>query len=382
MRVCFIIGSYRPIIGGAERATETLTSALIAEGADVIVLTRRLAVTDAAFELIKGVPVHRLGRAGHSKLNALTFGLQAIALLATRFRHYRMLHVQDIDTSTFVGMVARLLPGRRLVTTIHGEWPIIGRSHGRRGRLRIRAMVRATDTFTSINPENTRHLVRVGVRPERIREIPNGVDDSAYRPPDDVERRAARAALQLTADEFVALYLGRLQPYKRVDLLIDAWSGSSLNGKGRLLIAGTGPEEDALREQAASIESIRIDGPTDDPVTYLRAADVFVNASGDPKIKWSEGLSVALLEASFMGVMPIVTVGPGNDVIVKHRVTGLSFEVGDREGLVRCLELAIEDPDLRASLGRQAHDAVAERYSASAVAKRVIEMYRGLGAWA
>ncbi len=379
MRVCHIIGSYRPIIGGAERATETLTGALKDEGEDVIVLTRRLAASDAPRETIKGVPVYRLGRPGHTKLNSLTFGLAAIALLATRWSDYRMLHVQDIDTSTFVGMAARFLPGRRLVTTIHGEWPIVTRSRSRKGRLRIRGMVRATDLFTSINPENTRVLKRAGVKGEDIREIPNGIDASVYSPADDDERKAARQSLGLAPDDIVALYMGRLEPYKRVDLLIEAWSQLPPDHRGQLLIVGTGSENDRLRRQASGMESVRIDGPTDDAVTYLRAADLFVNASGDKKLKWFEGLSVALLEASFMGVMPIVTRGHGNDVIVRDGVTGLNFDVGDREGLVDCLRRAMDDASLRHRIGRQARAAVLESYSSTAVARQVAQMYRELG---
>ena len=60
MRVCHIIGLYRPVIGGAERATETLTSALAREGLDVIVLTRRSDRAHASQEVIGGVPVYRL----------------------------------------------------------------------------------------------------------------------------------------------------------------------------------------------------------------------------------------------------------------------------------------------------------------------------------
>ena len=183
MRVCHIIGSYRPVIGGAERGTETLTSALKAGGEDVIVLTRRLSASDAPRETIRNVPVYRLGHPGRTKLNSLTFGLQAVALLATRLRGFRMLHVQDIDTSTFVGMAARLLPGRRLVTTIHGEWPIVTRSQSRKGRLRIAAMVRATDVFTSINPENTRVLMRAGVKREDIRRSPTVSTHPRTTPP-------------------------------------------------------------------------------------------------------------------------------------------------------------------------------------------------------
>lgn len=380
MRVCQIIGSYRPVIGGAERATETLSSALAREGHEVIVLTRRLSKADPAHEVIAGVPVFRLGLPGRTKRSALTFGLLALVKLATTFRGYRVLHVQDIDTSTFVGMLAKLLPGRRLVTTIHGEWPLVARGRSRLGRLRIRGMVRATDAFTSINPENTRQLVALGVDLDDVYEVPNGIDESVYRPADAGERKAARARLQLGEDEFVALYLGRLEPYKRVDLLIDAWSRSPVREAGRLIIVGTGSQADALRDQAADIDSVRIDGPTDDAVTYLQAVDVFVNASGDPKLKWSEGLSVALLEASFMGLLPIVTQGPGNDVLVEDGVTGLSFPVGDEDALVRCLTRAFEEPELRSRIGAQARAAVVETYSASAVAQRLTAVYDGLGA--
>jgi glycosyltransferase involved in cell wall biosynthesis len=378
LRVCHIIGSYRPVIGGAERATETLTSALLKEGVDVIVLTRRLAITDTPFELIKGVPVYRLGLPGRSKLHVVTFGLHALALLATRLRRYRVLHVQDVDTSALVGMAARWLPDRKLVTTIHGEWPIIARSRTWSGRQRLRWLVRRSDMFTSINPENTRHLVNAGAKPEMIREIPNGIDESVYQPASQSERRAARAALGLSEQEFVALYMGRLEPYKRVDLLIEAWSGLPHADRGHLLIVGTGSQSDYLRSEVASVESVRLEGPTDDPVTYLRAADVFVNPSGDLKIKWSEGLSVALLEAAFAGVMPIVTIGAGNNVIVQHLVTGLNFPVGDRDALQARLNLAMDDPPLRAKLAQQARDSVIEEYSASAVARRVADVYREL----
>lgn len=366
------------MIGGAERATETLVSALARDGLDVVVLTRRYSADAARTETIAGVRVHRLGLPGRSKVHALSFGLHALAQVLTRFRHYRILHVQNIDTPALVGMAARLWPGRRLVATFHGETQVIGRQRKRRGRLRLAAIARLVDRVTSLNPENTRVLEHAGVPSDRIVEVPNGVDESVYRLPTDEERSAARSAVGLSDDEFVALYLGRLRPFKRVDLLIDTWARLAPEHRGRLLIVGDGPEEERLREQAAGDETVRFVGPTDDSVSYLRAADVFVNASGDPAIHWQEGLSVALLEASFVGVLPIVTIGPGNDVIVKDHVTGLNFPVGDGDGLLACLTEAAADPALRQQLGRQAHDAVAATYSITAVARRVAELYRSL----
>lgn len=378
MRVCHIISSYRPVIGGAERATETLVSALAREGVDVIVITRRYSADHARSEVIAGVRVYRLGLPGRSKLHALTFGLDALAQVLSRLRHYRILHVQNIDTPVLVGMAARLWPGRRLVATFHGETQVMGRQRRHRGRLRLAAIARLVDRVTSLNPENTQVLETAGVPRARIREVPNGVDESVYRQATDEERSAARAALGLSSDEFVALYLGRLRPFKRVDMLIDAWARLAPERRGHLLIVGDGPEEQHLREQAAGDETVRFEGPTDDSVKYLHAADVFVNASGDPAIHWQEGLSVALLEASFAGVLPIVTIGPGNDVIVEDRVNGLSFPIGDGDGLLACLTEAATDPALRRRLGQQAHDAVAATYSITAVARRVSDLYREL----
>ncbi len=378
MRICHIIGAYRPLIGGAERATETLTSTLAEQGEDVIVLTRRFARSDAAFEVIKGVPVYRLGLPGGSKLHALSFGLHALALLAARFRRYRILHVQDADVSLLVAMVARMLPGRRLVITLHGQSAIIGRDRHRAGRLRLRGMVRATDLYTSLNPEVTRLLTDAGAKRQDIREVANGIDGAAYRPATSDERSAAREALGLEPDEFVTLYLGRLHPIKRVDLLVDAWSGLSPHRGRRLVIVGSGSEEDRLRDQSAGIASIRMDGPTDDVPTYLRAADVFVNPSGDPSTNVYEGLSVALLEAMFVGLMPIVTSGPGNDLLVENGVTGLSFSAEDRDGLMACLSLAMQDHELRSRIGRQARESVVDVYSSEAVAQQVAALYREL----
>jgi glycosyltransferase involved in cell wall biosynthesis len=378
LRICHVISSFRPVIGGAERATETLTRALIEHGEDVVVLTRRYSSADAPFEMIGGVPVHRLGLPGRSKWHALTFAAHALARLIGPLRSYRVLHVQNIDTPMIVGLIARVLTGRRLVATIHGETQLIGRGRGWRGRIRLRAMARLTDRVTSINPENTRALVRCGVKPDHIREIPNGVDATVFRPPSDAERAAARAALGLSDDEFVALYLGRLRPFKRVDLLIEAWSRLSPRPPARLIIVGGGPEEQRLRTLAAGLDSIRFEGPTDDSITYLRTADVFVNPSGDPATGWQEGLSVALLEAAFVGVPAIVTTGPGNDVVVEDQVTGWSFPVGDRDGLMLCLRLAIEDAELRARLGRQARAKVVDAYSVAAVARQVSHLYSEL----
>lgn len=376
MRVCHIISSFRPVIGGAERATETLVHALREEGVDAIVVTRRYSREHPSFERVRGIPVHRLGWPGRGKVNAASFAAHSFLFLTRDLRGYGILHVQNIDTPMLLGMIAKVLLRRRLVATIHGETQIFSRGETRLGRRRMDAMARAVDAFTSINPRNTKALTDVGVPRERIHEIPNGIDTDVFRPPTADERQQARADLGLSDGDFVAVYIGRLQPYKRVDLLIDAWKGLRDPDAGVLLVVGEGPEVHGLRERARPLgDRVRLVGPSDAPVRYLHAADVFVNASGDPRTAWSEGLSVALLEAMASGVMPIVTAGPGNDVLVEHGVTGLSFPVGDRRALLDRLSMAIADPGLRARLADQAHDRVSRTYSSAAVARLIARVY-------
>lgn len=378
LKVCHIISSFSPVIGGAEKATQSLASTLLRRGHDVVVLTRRYSRADPRVERIDGVPVFRLGWPGRGKVNALTFGIDALAVLVWRLGSWRIVHVQNIDTPMLVGMLARLLLRRRLVATIHGHTQIMGRNRSRLGRLRTRAMARTVDRYTSINPENTAVLRRLGVPRDRIHEIPNGVDTQNFRPADKSAREGARTELGLTPDEFVAVYIGRLVAWKRVDLLIEAWGRADLGGRGRLLIVGGGQEARALQAMAEAVgPSVRMEGSSDRPLTYLHAADVFVNVSGNDGTQ-GEGLSVALLEAMASGVPPLVTQGPGNDVLIEHGKTGLSISVEDADALRASLELVSRDADLRLRLGQAAHERVKQRYSIEAVAAQVEDVYRSI----
>jgi glycosyltransferase involved in cell wall biosynthesis len=184
--------------------------------------------------------------------------------------------------------------------------------------------------------------------------------------------------LGLSADEFVVVYVGRLVPWKRVDLLIDAWGQLDPRDRGRLIIVGDGSESDTLHALGSHVgPDVRFEGISRRPVLYLWAADAFANPSGDNKHQ-GEGLSVALLEAMAVGVPPVVTRGPGNDVVVEDGVTGLSFPVQDAAALAACLERVHHDVALRHRLGRDANARVRRDYSIETVAARLETLYASL----
>ncbi len=90
--------------------------------------------------------------------------------------------------------------------------------------------------FVAVSPSTAGELVRIGVDAERVHTITMGCDP--------VERQST------TATEPTFLYLGRLVPHKRVNLLLELWEQVRPHTGGRLVIAGDGPERSALERSA------------------------------------------------------------------------------------------------------------------------------------
>ena len=103
----------------------------------------------------------------------------------------------------------------------------------------IPAVYRKLPTM-AVSQSTADDLGRRGFDASRIHVIPNGVDLGFYTPAASVQRFA----------EPTALYLGRLQKYKRIDLIIEAFARVRRNfPTARLIIAGKGSARPALEEQ-------------------------------------------------------------------------------------------------------------------------------------
>ncbi len=136
--------------------------------------------------------------------------------------------------------------------------------------------------------------------PARVFVAPPSVERRA--PP---ARRAARQALELPADAFVVAWAGRLDPVKRVDVLMDAFDsfvGAARGGAARLLIAGDGPDAAriaARKAQSPYAERIALLGWRDDLDALFAAADCVACPSR------TEGMPNVVLEAMAVGA-PVI----------------------------------------------------------------------------
>src|SRR5690606_33754723 len=78
------------------------------------------------------------------------------------------------------------------------------------------------DGLIAANPDERADLIwRMGVPTEKVCTIPPGVDLQLFQPQ---PREAARAQLGLQPDDLAVLFVGRIDPIKGVDTLVDAAS--------------------------------------------------------------------------------------------------------------------------------------------------------------
>ena len=150
--------------------------------------------------------------------------------------------------------------------------------------------------MVAVSPSTRDELVRGGIRAADVRVIPNGLDHEHYRP--GTGPRAARPTL---------LALGRIEPYKRTELLVDAVA--RLPGV-RLIVAGDGTGLAAVRTRIAACgvgDRVEVRGVVseDEKVRLLQTAHVIASASE------KEGWGLTVLEAAACGTPAVVTDVPG-----------------------------------------------------------------------
>ncbi|HET6818445.1 MAG TPA: glycosyltransferase family 4 protein [Mycobacteriales bacterium] len=152
----------------------------------------------------------------------------------------------------------------------------------------------------------------------------------------------------LTDKRVVAI--GRLEPEKRYDRLLDAWKIVATRHPGwRLDIYGAGSLAMSLHDQieeAGLVDSAVLQGPTKDPFSVLQRASVLALSSEQ------EGLPLVLAEAMATGV-PCVAFDcvPGIREIIRDGEDGLVVRNRDVDALADGICRLIEDEQLRRSFG-------------------------------
>ncbi|HLY38443.1 MAG TPA: glycosyltransferase family 4 protein [Candidatus Binatia bacterium] len=231
---------------------------------------------------------------------------------------------------------------------------------------------RAVDVVIAISDGVRAALLRAGVRPDRIRVVPSGVDADAFATT-DAARSAVRREWMVAADEVAVVVVGALERRKGHAVLLDAAAGLRALAPGlRYVFCGDGSEAAALARAAASLGGIvRFAGFRRDVAACLAAADIVALPS------LHEGLGVAALEAMAAGRPVVASRVGGLAEAVEEGEAGLLVPPGDAAALGVALARLAHDPALRARLGAAGRMRVAARYTTTNMANGTLACYDG-----
>ena len=175
-------------------------------------------------------------------------------------------------------------------------------------------------------------------------------------------------------DEQLIMSVARLDSRKRLDLLIRVFNDIKDDFKVKLVLVGSGPEEEKLRNLVHELKlenKVIFMGTRNDVPNLLKEADVFVLPSDQ------EGFGNVIIEAMASNVCVVASNAGGIPEVINHNKTGLIFEKGNFNQLKENLIKVLKDKELKESLQKEAFKGIT-KFSRERMVEGHVKVYEEL----
>jgi sugar transferase (PEP-CTERM/EpsH1 system associated) len=218
----------------------------------------------------------------------------------------------------------------------------------------------------------------VGVAPQRVSQIYNGVDSVRYSPRDSA--RAIGPDGFATESAFVIGSVGRMAEVKDYPNLVRAFIKllevePTARQYARLVIIGDGVSRETcltLLKDAGAEQLAWLPGERSDVPALMRNMNLFVLPS------LGEGISNTILEAMSCGLPVVATQVGGNPELVENGVTGALVPVSDTECLTQTLLKYFRNKKLLEEQGENSRKKIESDFSMSAMVRNYLSVYEAV----
>ncbi len=220
----------------------------------------------------------------------------------------------------------------------------------------------------------------VAIRPSRIEQIYNGVDQQRFIRKMANRRRVLPEGFLPEGDCVVLGAVGRFAEVKNQVSILEALAilfkkSPDLLCHVRLVLVGDGSLMDQIVKRVDDLalrDIVWLPGDRDDIPELLQAMDIFILPS------LGEGISNTVLEAMATGLPVIATAIGGNPELVRPEESGLLVPVDDVPTLVSAIQELIESPSKRKAMGDKALARVKNDFNWDRTVRQYIAIYDSL----
>lgn len=394
MKVCILTTSFPAYKGHLQSPfVYNLTKALAAKGAEVDVICPFYKNSKNKEEVIDSIRIHRAqyffplffqkltskgGVAAQlkssliSKLQLPFFMLSLLLKTRKYTKKCDVIHAQWA-LAALIGVFYKKLYKKPLVLTTRGA-DITMSLKSKLLRKILIYVLNNCDAITTICGDFKDQMVKLGIKPDKITRISNGID-SEFKPRD---KELIRKRLKLPKDKKIILFVGWLIERKGIRYLVKAISPIIKKHKDTIfLIVGEGILKEEL-EKIIEKNNIKKNvfflgskNPNEIPY-WMNAADIFILPT------LSDGRPNTVIEAMACGVPTITTNVPGPSEVVENNKTGLLINSRSAKDIEKSIIKLLENSKLREKYAKAAANWIKTKgWTWEACADKYLSIYKG-----
>lgn len=380
MKVLQVVPSLAPEWGGPVKVVNELAGALEVIGVSSEIISAQGRRVGNPETVTNDIPIHLFETGPIASLwTAHTPGLKKT--LARKIPDFDLVHIQELWH--YPGYIASKIARSRnvpYIVTIHGElneWNL--------QQKRLKKQIYMTAIQRGILQKSAALHAITQAESNRIRQleietpvamIPNGTHTEEFENLPDRSQFVSR--YPELENRLIVLFLGRIQQKKGLDILAQAF-GNLVRTRDDVRLVVAGPDEDntltevkTILKSHGALEKAVFPGMLtgEQKLEALSAADIFALTS------YSEGFSVALLEALSAG-LPLVITDECNFPEVGDSRAGFVVRPNDSETASALMSL-LDSADLRREMSENARRLVRSNYTWERIAEKMFTLYENV----